>query len=135
MRVDDQPIKMVCAGMVIPGVTLLSATVSRNFSSLRHRLRSASSRIATMVALTAPGPPPDVVPGAKDWLAAVLAVRLADGHTPDDPLSDDDLAANQRSIAMPRIGVRAVNESLARCWELDTASLAADVLRPFSHPV
>ena len=58
----------------------------------------------------------------------------ANRGTPDNPLSDDDLAAKLRSIAVPRIGVQAVNDLLARCWELDTASLAADVLRPFSHP-
>ena len=66
--------------------------------------------------------------------AVVEHVVLANRGTPDNPLSDDDLAAKLRSIAVPRIGVQAVNELLARCWELDTAPLAADVLRPFSHP-
>ncbi|MCW2556296.1 MAG: hypothetical protein JWP55_260 [Mycobacterium sp.] len=58
----------------------------------------------------------------------------ANRGTPDNPLSDDDLAAKLRSIAVPRIGVQAADELLARCWALDTASLAADLLRPFSHP-
>jgi 2-methylcitrate dehydratase PrpD len=61
-------------------------------------------------------------------------VVQANRGTPDNPLSDDDLAAKLRSIAVPRIGVQGANELLSRCWELDTASRAADVLRPFSHP-
>ena len=44
----------------------------------------------------------------------------ANRGTPENPLSDDDLDAKLRSIAVPRIGVQGANELLARCWDLDT---------------
>jgi 2-methylcitrate dehydratase PrpD len=76
---------------------------------------------------------------------AGLTVTLRDGTvldhvvsanrgTPDNPLSDDDLNAKLRSIAVPRLGVQAANEVLAECWDCDLASRARDVLRPFRHP-
>jgi 2-methylcitrate dehydratase PrpD len=58
----------------------------------------------------------------------------ANRGTPDNPLSDDDLDAKLRSIAVPHIGVQVVNELLARCWEIDSTSRASDVLRPFRRP-
>jgi 2-methylcitrate dehydratase PrpD len=76
---------------------------------------------------------------------ARVTVTLADGHslshtvyanrgTPENPMSDSDLEAKLRSIAVPRIGVQASNALLARCWDLDATQHAGDVLRPFSHP-
>lgn len=76
---------------------------------------------------------------------AVLTVSLHDGTTlvhavqanrgtPENPLSDEDLDAKLRSIAVPRIGVQGANELLARCWDLDATPHASDVLRPFRHP-
>jgi 2-methylcitrate dehydratase PrpD len=58
----------------------------------------------------------------------------ANRGTPDNPLSDDDLNAKLRSIAVPRLGVQGANELLARCWDLDLTPRASDVLRPFQHP-
>ena len=58
----------------------------------------------------------------------------ANRGTPDNPLSDDDLDAKLRSIAVPHIGVQVVNELLARCWDIDSTSRASDVLRPFRRP-
>lgn len=76
---------------------------------------------------------------------ARLTVTLRDGTTldhlvsanrgtPDNPLSDDDLNAKLRSIAVPRLGVQAANEVLAECWDCDLTPRASDVLRPFRHP-
>ena len=61
-------------------------------------------------------------------------VVRANRGTPENPLSDEDLDAKLRSIAVPRIGVQGANELLARCWDLDTTPRASDVLRPFRHP-
>jgi 2-methylcitrate dehydratase PrpD len=61
-------------------------------------------------------------------------VVQANRGTPDNPLSDDDLDAKLRSVAVPRLGVKGVNELLAGCWELEILSRASDVLRPFRHP-
>lgn len=66
--------------------------------------------------------------------ASLSRVVHANRGTPDNPLSDEELEAKLRSIAVPRIGVQAVNELLTRCWELDTTPRAGDVLRPFRHP-
>jgi 2-methylcitrate dehydratase PrpD len=54
----------------------------------------------------------------------------ANRGTPDNPLSDDDLDAKLRSIAVPRLGVPDTNELLARCWDLHVTPRASDVLRP-----
>jgi 2-methylcitrate dehydratase PrpD len=59
---------------------------------------------------------------------------LANRGTPENPLSDDDLNAKLRSIAVPRLGVQAANELLAECWDWDVTARASDVLRPFRHP-
>ncbi|MGH3642792.1 MAG: MmgE/PrpD family protein [Mycobacterium sp.] len=59
---------------------------------------------------------------------------LANRGTPENPLSDDDLNAKLRSIAVPRLGVHAANELLAECWDWDLVARASDVLRPFRHP-
>ena len=66
--------------------------------------------------------------------AVLEHVVRANRGTPENPLSDEDLEAKLRSIAVPRIGVQGANELLARCWDLDTTPRASDVLRPFSHP-
>jgi hypothetical protein len=58
---------------------------------------------------------------------------LANRGTPGNPLSDDDLNAKLRSIAVPRLGVHAANELLAECWDWDLVARASDVLRPFRH--
>jgi len=58
----------------------------------------------------------------------------ANRGTPDNPLSDEDLNAKLRSIAVPRLGVAGANELVARCWDLDDTLRASDVLRPFHHP-
>jgi 2-methylcitrate dehydratase PrpD len=58
----------------------------------------------------------------------------ANRGTPECPLSDDDLDAKLRSIAVPRLGVQAANELLAECWSCDASAKASDVLRPFRHP-
>jgi 2-methylcitrate dehydratase PrpD len=76
---------------------------------------------------------------------AHLTITLRDGTTleqavyanrgtPDNPLSDDDLNAKLRSIAVPRLGVAGTNELLTKCWDLDVTRRASDVLRPFRHP-
>lgn len=59
---------------------------------------------------------------------------VANRGTPDNPLADEELDTKLRSIAVPRIGVQALNELLGRCWNLDESTRAADVLRPFQHP-
>ncbi|OPX13292.1 MmgE/PrpD family protein [Mycobacterium sp. AT1] len=61
------------------------------------------------------------------------AVRANRG-TPDNPMSDDDLEAKLRSIAVPSLGIKAVNELIGSCWKLDTAPRASDVLGHFSRP-
>jgi 2-methylcitrate dehydratase PrpD len=61
-------------------------------------------------------------------------VVRANRGTPDNPLSDDDLNAKLRSIAVPRLGVQGANELLAQCWDCDTLARASDVLRVFRHP-
>jgi 2-methylcitrate dehydratase PrpD len=58
----------------------------------------------------------------------------ANRGTPQNPLSDDDLNAKLRSIAVPRMGVQGANELLTGCWGFDESSKASDVLRPFRHP-
>jgi 2-methylcitrate dehydratase PrpD len=76
---------------------------------------------------------------------AHLRITLRDGSildhlvranrgTPENPLSDADLDAKLRSIAVPRLGVHGANELLAECWDCDLAARASDVLRPFRHP-
>ncbi len=76
---------------------------------------------------------------------ARLRITLRDGSTlehtvldnrgtPANPLSDDDLNAKLRSIAVPRIGVQGANELLAECWGCEHSPKASDVLRPFRHP-
>jgi 2-methylcitrate dehydratase PrpD len=76
---------------------------------------------------------------------AHLRITLRDGSTlehrvhanrgtPENPLSDADLDAKLRSIAVPRLGVQAANELLAECWDCDLSTRASDVLRPFRHP-
>jgi 2-methylcitrate dehydratase PrpD len=65
---------------------------------------------------------------------ALEHVVTANRGTPQNPLSDDDLDAKLRSIAVPRLGVKGTNELLAGCWELDILSRACDVLQPFRHP-
>ena len=69
----------------------------------------------------------------RDGTALRHAVQANRG-TPENPLSDDDLAAKLRSIAVPRIGVKGANELLAGCWGLDAIPRASDVLGPFRHP-
>jgi 2-methylcitrate dehydratase PrpD len=58
----------------------------------------------------------------------------ANRGTPENPLSDAELDAKLRSIAVPRIGIKGANELLARCWDLDSTPRAKDVLGPFRHP-
>jgi 2-methylcitrate dehydratase PrpD len=58
----------------------------------------------------------------------------ANRGTPENPLSDADLDAKLRSIAVPRLGVHAANELLAECWDFELSTRATDVLRPFRHP-
>jgi 2-methylcitrate dehydratase PrpD len=76
---------------------------------------------------------------------ALVKITLRDGTTldhlvranrgtPENPLSDADLDAKLRSIAVPRLGVPAANELLAECWDCDLSARASDVLRPFRHP-
>ena len=58
----------------------------------------------------------------------------ANRGTPEHPLSDDDLDAKLRSIAVPALGVHATNELLAECWGCDVSPRASNVLRSFRHP-
>ena len=54
----------------------------------------------------------------------------ANRGTPENPLSDDELDAKLRSIAVPRLGVAATSELLAYCRDLEGAPNVADLLRP-----
>jgi 2-methylcitrate dehydratase PrpD len=83
--------------------------------------------------------------GSVGKRGARLRITLRDGSTlehtvldnrgtPANPLSDDDLNAKLRSIAVPRIGVQGANELLAECWGCEHSQKASDVLRPFRHP-
>jgi 2-methylcitrate dehydratase PrpD len=64
--------------------------------------------------------------------AAEVVVDLVDGRsltrrveanrgTPDNPLTDDDLAAKFTDNAAPRLGVDGADRLLAACWAMDTA--------------
>ena len=54
----------------------------------------------------------------------------ANRGTPDNPLSDDDLDAKLRSIAVPRMGVQGANELLTGCWGFEAAPHVAELLTP-----
>ena len=54
----------------------------------------------------------------------------ANRGTPENRLSDDELDAKLRSIAVPQFGVAATSELLAACWDLEAAPRVAELLRP-----
>src|SRR5882757_11005647 len=72
--------------------------------------------------------------------AAVVTVLLADGRslirrvdanlgTPDNPMSDDDLAAKFTDNAVPRFGADGAARLLEACWTADTADDFAELVR------
>lgn len=72
--------------------------------------------------------------------AAVVTVELADGRsvthhvdanlgTPDNPMSDDDLAAKFTDNAAPRFGADHAERLLEACWTADTADDFAELVR------
>jgi 2-methylcitrate dehydratase PrpD len=54
----------------------------------------------------------------------------ANRGTPENRLSDDELDAKLRSIAVPQLGVAATTELLAACWDLEATPHVAELLRP-----
>ena len=72
--------------------------------------------------------------------AAVVTVELADGRsvthhveanlgTPDNPMSDDDLAAKFTDNAAPRFGADGAARLLDACWTADSADDFAELVR------
>jgi 2-methylcitrate dehydratase PrpD len=62
--------------------------------------------------------------------ATLEHVVHANRGTPENRLSDDELDAKLRSIAVPQLGVAATTELLAACWDLDAVPHVAELLRP-----
>ena len=71
--------------------------------------------------------------------AAVVTVELTDGRTlthrvaansgtPDNPMTDDDLAAKFTDNAAPRLGADGAARLLDACWSVDSAADFADLV-------
>jgi 2-methylcitrate dehydratase PrpD len=123
-------------GEARPAVRHLPGTATRHFCASAVGDQEVA-RLRAMVRVL-----PDDTVGKR---GAHLRITLRDGSildhlvranrgTPENPLSDADLDAKLRSIAVPRLGVHGANELLAECWDCDLAARASDVLRPFRHP-
>lgn len=77
--------------------------------------------------------------------AARVSIELADGHvldcyveankgTPNNPMTDTDLAAKFTDNAEPRLGADRAAELLASCWDLDNAEDFAALVRMTGVP-